>query len=206
MSDLPARQVWRRPDRSATQQLMSSKTARHHHWYWIAGLALVPLIVAGLYAAIVAVQSQSRYDETYFTPEYQELYDAPGLVAQKWEQALKTSDPTLVTELTGLRRESRIEPNPNIILTILLEADDAGYFHYLYFDVKTYERSTYYIKEVDNRWVVVPTDFYFYWDSGRWLGVFTPVAIVWWLISIVASAGILLSRAGARLRETLFGI
>ncbi|MFQ5593689.1 MAG: hypothetical protein ACE5HA_06035 [Anaerolineae bacterium] len=173
------------------------------HWYWIAGLAIVPLFIAGLFAATVTTQSWFRYDETYFAPDYQELYHSPGAVARQWEQALRSGDSTLVAELTGLGHVPRIEPNPNIILTILLEMDDAGYFHYLYFDIQTYKRSTFYIKEIKNRWVVVPADAFFYWDSGRWQGVFAPLAAVWWLVLIVAGAGISLSRVSAQAREAM---
>lgn len=182
----------------------SAETRRLFRWYWITGLVLLPLVIAGLFAATVTLQSRFRYDETYFAPDYQVLYHAPGVVARNWEQALQTGNPALLAELTGLRREPHVTPNPNIILTILLETDDAGYFHYLYFDIQTYRRSTYHIKEVNSRWVVVPEDAYYYWDSGRWWGVFAPLAIVWWLILIVAGAGISLSRVGARARETLF--
>lgn len=184
---------------------MTSQTKGHRHWYWITGLAFVPLIAVGLLAAYVSTQSGFRYDEAYFTSEYQELYSAPGRVARKWEQALRTGDQTLVAELTGLREEPDIEPNPDVILTVLLETDEAGYFHYLYFDLQTYERSTYYIKQVKGRWVLAPEDVYFYWGSGQWRGVFTPIAIVWWLILLVAGLAVSLFRAGATVRERMFG-
>ncbi len=178
---------------------------RHRHWLWIAGLALVPLLIAGLFMGFMARQRQARYDQTYFTSDFQELYATPGSVARQWEQALKTGDPTLVAELTSLASPPRIEPNPNIILTILLEVDDAGYYHYLFFDIQTYERLTQYIKAVNERYVVVPVGVYFYWDSGQWQGVFVPVSVVWWLILIVAGAATSLFRIGARARETMLG-
>lgn len=183
----------------------SSKARGHRHWLWIVALALVPLILAGAYGAAMTAQSQSQYNDTYFTSEYQERYPAPGSAAREWEEALQTGNPELVAELTGLKEPPRIEPNPDVILSILLEVDDAGYYHYLYFNLETYERLTYYIKEVKGRYVVVPEGLYFYWDSGQWLGVVSPVAIVWWLILLIAGVAISLFRVGAQTRETMFG-
>ncbi len=178
---------------------------RHRHWLWITGLALIPLLVVGSLAAYAARESGTRFDQVYFTPAYVERYNTPGAVAREWEAALQAGDPALVAELTGLRRPPRIEPNADVILTILLEVDDAGYFHYLYFDVQTYERLTQYIKEVNGRYVVVPEDLYFYWDSGQWRGVFAPISVVWWLILVVAGVATSLFRVGAQIRETMTG-
>lgn len=182
-----------------------SALRQHSHWLWIAGLALIPLLIAGGFSDYMSRQSDTRYAEAYFGPQYQDVYGTPGGVARDWEQALKTGDPTLVVELTGLKDPPRIQPNPNMTLTILLEIDDAGYYHYLYYDLQTYDRLTQYVKDVRGRYVVAPIDFYFYWDSGQWQGVFTPLAIVWWLVLVVAGVAISLFQVGARARETMYG-
>ena len=39
----------------------------------------------------------------------------------------------------------------------------------------------------------------------RWLGIFLPVAIVWWLLKIVVALAVWLFRASARLRARLCG-
>ena len=111
----------------------------------------------------------------------------------------------MLRELQGLRQAPKdVEPNPNIRFAILVEIDDAGYFHYLYFDARTFLRSTYYVKNVGGRWVAAPEDLYFYWDSGKWLGVFLPIAIVWWLILIVyVAARFLFTQAVNYRRNTL---
>jgi hypothetical protein len=184
---------------------MASQIARrrHRHWLWILLLGLVPVFAIGAYAGWHAAQAHTRYAPAYFAAEYQERYAAPGAVARAWELALQTSDPLLVEELTGLRNPPRIEPNPDIILTILLDTDAAGYYHYLYMDLDTYQRATYYIKEVRGRWVVVPEDLYFYWDSGRWQAVVSPIVAVWWLVLLVAGVAISLFRIGAGARESM---
>lgn len=184
---------------------MPSQTAggRHRHWLWILLLALVPVVAIGAYAALYAWRAELGYDAAYFEPEYRVRYDAPGAVARDWELALQTGERLLVEELTGLRNPPRIEPNPDIILTILLDVDDAGYYHYLYFDLETYRRATYYIKQVRGRWVVVPEDLYFYWDSGRWRAVVSPIVAVVWLVLLVAGVAMSLFQIGAQTRESM---
>lgn len=184
---------------------MTTSETRHRYGRWLVALALLPLLAAGLYIASVTVQGWFRYDKAYFTPEFQERYHTPGVVAWELQQALQKGDAPLYAQLTGLRSAPRtLEPNPNIILTILLEVDERDYFHYLYFNVRTYRRTVHHIKEVNGRWVVVPEDAYFYFDSGRWFGVFLPVAIVWWLLLVVGSGGLVLFRTAARVREAWY--
>jgi hypothetical protein len=86
-------------------------------------------------------------------------------------------------------------------LTIVLDVDQRGYFHYLFFDVKTYRRAVYYIKEVNDRWVVVPEDAIFAFNSGRWLVTFSPLAAIWWTILIFSGLGIMIFFRAARFRE-----
>ncbi len=168
------------------------------------GLALLPLLLAGLFILFVLVQIPFRYDISYFTPQYQELYDGPGDVAAALEEVLRTGDSRLYSELTGLRREARTpEANPNMVLTIVLEVDELGYFHYLYYDVRTYRRAVYYIKEVGERWVVIPEDAIFAFNSGRWLVTFTPLAAIWWVILFFVGLGVMIFRGSARFREEL---
>jgi len=172
--------------------------------YTFIGFALLPLVLAGLFILYVVLQIPYRYDMSFFTPQYQEIYNAPGDVAVALEEVLQTGDAHLYSELTGLRIKARTpQANPNMILTIVLDVDELGYFHYLYFDVKTYKRAVYYIKEVNNRWVVVPQDAIFAFISGRWLVTFTPLAAIWWAIILIVGLTIMVFRRSARLREEL---
>ena len=172
--------------------------------YIFIGLALLPLLIAGLFILYVVVQIPFRYDMSYFTPQYQEIYSAPGNVAAALEEVLRTGDSLVYAELTGLGPKARApEANPNMALTIVLDVDELGYFHYLYFDVKTYKRAVYYIKEVNDRWVVVPEDAIFAFNSGRWLVTITPLAAIWWAIIFFVGLGIFIFRKSARFREEL---
>lgn len=182
-----------RPDRRSVPYL-----------YIFIGLALLPLLLAGLFILYVVVQIPFRYDMSYFTPQYQEIYSAPGNVAVALEEVLRTGDSLVYAELTGLRLKARApQANPNMALTIVLDVDELGYFHYLYFDVKTYKRAVYYIKEVNDRWVVVPEDAIFAFKSGRWLVTITPLAAIWWAILIFSGLGVLIFYKSARIREDL---
>jgi len=168
-------------------------------------LAALPMVLTGLFVVLVRIQGQFRFDPVYFNAQYQEKYFAPGVVAQSMEQVIHNGDMQLYAELTGLRKMARPPAqNPNVHLAILYDVNQAGYFQYLYFDVKTYHRSTYYVKEEMGRWVVVPEDAYFYLDSGRWLLVFTPLIIIWWAILLTVGLGKLVFNLASRFRRDIF--
>jgi hypothetical protein len=165
------------------------------------------LFAAGIFVLIANLQAWLRYDPRYFSPEYQSTYEAPSAVASALEKVIRTDDQALYEELTGLRFRPRpLEPNPNMRLALLLEVDEASYFQYLFFDVKSYRRATYYIKPVMDRWVVVPQDVYFYWDSGRWLAVFAPLALIWWGAFAVGGSAYWVYWSAAKFREERFRI
>ena len=165
---------------------------------------LLPLVLAGLFVLGVKALDLTRYDPAYFTAEYAEQYDTPGAVARALEGALQTDDRELLAELQGLRRTAAFEANPKIIFIMLWERDDR-YFTYMYLDMQTLRRHPHYVEKVKGRWVVTPPDAYYYLHSGRWLVVFTPLAIVWWLLEIVVILGVLVYRLSARLREEMYG-
>lgn len=125
-------------------------------------------------------------------------------MARALERVLHTDDRELLVELQGLRRPAALETSPNLIFVMLWEHNDR-YISYLYFDMQTYERYMHYVEQVGGRWVVAPPDAYYYLHSGRWLGIFLPVAIVWWLLKIVVALAVWLFRASARLRARLCG-
>ena len=169
------------------------------------GLFVLPLFAAGIFILSVRAQAIFRYDQAYFTPHYQELYSSPGSVATAIESALHNNDPALFTELTGLRHKMRPpQANPNLYLMIVLKVTDAGYFQYLFYDVKTYLRTVFNIKKVDGRWVMVPRDAYYFLDSGDWLLFFLPATILWWSVLAVIGIGMAVSRIAARFREQIY--
>ena len=140
---------------------------------------LLPLVLAGLFVLGVKALGLVRYDPAYFTAEYAEQYDTPGAVARALEGALQSGDRELLAELQGLRRPAAFETNPKIIFIMLWERDDR-YFTYMYLDMQTLRPHPHYVEKVKGRWVVSPADAHYYLHSGRWLVVFTPLAIVWW--------------------------
>lgn len=173
---------------------------------WTLALALGPLVAAGIFVLVVNLQRLTRYDPAYFTPAYTEKYHTPGSVARALEVALQEGDATLYAELSGLRNNPRtLEAKADLGLAILWDVDEEDYFHYLYVDYSNYKRDMQYIKEVDERWVVVPQGAYFLLDSGRWLGVFLPTAVTWWLLVLVREMIALAYQASARLREAMYG-
>jgi len=165
---------------------------------------LLPLVLAGLFVLVVQVQGMVRYDPAYFTDTYIEQYDTPGSVARALEGVLQTDDRELLAELQGLRRTAAFETNPKIIFIMLWERDDR-YFTYMYLDMQTLRRYPHYVEKVKGRWVVAPADAHYYFHSGRWLVVFTPLALVWWVLEIVVVLGLLVYRLSARLRGEMYG-
>jgi len=173
---------------------------------WIIGLASVPLLAVVAFAVIVFFQGYDRYDETLFTPAYQERYKAPFIVSGLLEEVLQTGNEDLYGELTGLRLVQPLpEVNPDIIYGVLLEVDEAEYFHYMFIDKDTFKRSMYFLEEVDGRWVVAPEDAYFLYHSGEWLKAYLPVTIVYLLFVTVIGTGIGVYRIAAKIREEKYG-
>ena len=169
---------------------------------WILGLALVPFIAALLYIAVAYVQGISRYDESLFTPAYQDTYEAPYRVSGDLEKAIQTGDEELYNVLTGLQQKRSIpEVNPDIIYGVLLEVDEQDYFHYMFIDKHTYRRSMYYLEEVNGRWVVAPEDVHFHYHSGRWMKVFLPATIVYFLLLFVIALAVGVFRVSRDIRE-----
>jgi len=180
------------------------KRKSYVNFRWVLLATLLPLLLAGVFALTVNVRSLTRYDPAYFTETYVERYDTPGAVAREMEQALQNNDQELMAELQGLRRPATFETSPNIIFVLLWERTDK-YISYLYFDMETYHRQTHYVEIVQERWVVTPQDTNYYLRSGRWLEVFIPLLIFWWLLEIVVVLAIWISRASAHMRELMRG-
>lgn len=170
-------------------------------YFRVVVLVLVPLILAGIYIVGVQIHTLFRYDQGFFASEYQEVYDSPGAVARALEGALQNGDNQLYAELTGLKQTSQeMLPRPALHFSILVDVDEKGYFHYLFFDMDTMRRDTRYVKEINGRWVSVPQDAYFYLDSGLWMKTFVPITVSWWALLIVIAIMKLLSHFGARSR------
>ncbi len=166
---------------------------------WVLVVALLPLVVLALFYLTVRVQEANRYAPEYFAPVYQERYYAPGPAALALEQALRTGDMDLVVELQGRRQPVPVETG-KIIFVMLWERQDP-FLAYLYLDMDTLHRYTYYFEEVDGRWVFTTADGHYYLRSGRWASVFFPLAITWWLAGGLGLLVVWVYRLLARVRE-----
>lgn len=171
---------------------------------WVALVVLLPFEVLGLLVLIVTAYGPVRHDPAYFADEYLERYSTPGDAALALEGALQSGDQALLAELQGLRRPAKFETGPSIVFVMMWERTDR-YITYLYFDMQTYERHPQYFEMVEGRWVVTPPDLRYYIHSGQWQRVFWPLAIVWWLLGIVAIGMVWLFRASERARARLYG-
>lgn len=170
------------------------------NWRTASAIMLLPLLLAGLFGLGAEIQGLVRLDQSYFGQAYIDQYDTPGSVARALEGALQTGDQELLAELQALRRPVAFETSPTLIFNMLWDRDER-YTSYLYFDMDTFYRHMYYFEEEAGRWVVSPTNAYFYWHSGRWLKVFLPVAGSWWVLGVTAFLVVWVYNATARLRD-----
>ncbi|MEA3308326.1 MAG: hypothetical protein U9Q70_02280 [Chloroflexota bacterium] len=169
-------------------------------WRWILLITVLPLLAGLLFISGVHWHGLVRYDEKYFTPQYQEKYAAPGMVARALETALQEADAELLAELQGRSSPGHFQTGPSMIFIMLWEQNNP-YFTYLYFNMDDYRRYPYYIEPVKGRWVVSTADPYYYLRSGEWLKFSIPVAIVWWLLETVTLLGLWVYRLSARMKE-----
>jgi hypothetical protein len=176
----------------------------HVRFRWILAVIVIPFIILGLVVLAAKIYGLFRFERSYFGQEYQELYDTPGAVARALEGVLRGDDPQLLAELQGLRWTAEFETAPSMILIMLWERTDR-YMTYLFFDMQSYERHAHYFEKVQGRWVVSPTDLYYYIHSGAWQRVFWPIATVWWLLGAVAIGAVWVFRASERMRARLHG-
>ncbi|MCD4738395.1 MAG: hypothetical protein K8R89_03940, partial [Anaerolineae bacterium] len=114
-------------------------------WRWVLLITLLPLLAGLLFVGGVQLHSLVRYDKEYFTPQYQEEYTAPGIVARALAPALQEADETLLAELQGRSHPSTFQTGPSMIFIMLWEQNDP-YYTYLYFDMDSYRRYPYYIE------------------------------------------------------------
>jgi hypothetical protein len=168
------------------------------------GLMLVPVVIVAILFLYAKIDELIRYDPAYFTEEYQELYPSPGMVAIALEPVLREGDEDAMKELLGTRRGiKRIEARPDLILVFLLEAD-GKYFHYLYFDASDYNRVLQYIKKWNGRYIASKMDLYYYMDSGQWKVVAGPLAVAWWSLVLVVTAGVFVYRRTKAARQHMY--
>jgi len=167
-------------------------------------VVLTPLVLAGLFALGVQIQSLKRYDPAYFSAAYLQQYQTPGAVARTLEGGLQTGDQELIAELQGLRRPATFESNPKMIFIMLWKREER-YISYLYLDMENLNRHTHYLEQVEGRWVVSPADMHYYLHSGRWLKLFLPLAIIWWLLGTIVILALWIYRLSARTRLQLYG-
>jgi hypothetical protein len=173
-------------------------------WPYVIGLLLLPIAVVLVLHGVRAVQEQTRFDEAYFTGDYLSRYETPGSVAIDLEQALRHGDSQLMAELVATRGgPAPIVPRPSLIFVFLLSVE-GDYFQYLYFTADDFNRVVQYVTEVDGRYVASEPDLYFYMDSGRWRGVAGPIAISWWILVTVFTAGVWVYRRMAVSRKLLY--
>ena len=133
---------------------------------------------------ISVLMGMTRYDEAYFTDEYTARYSSPGPVAAALEQALRTGDEELLTELHGTSYVPSVEKNENLIFSILISVEN-DYFNYMYWDTRTFARITQYVTKVGERYVASEPDLYYYMQSGRWASVVGPLAVLWWIMILI---------------------
>jgi hypothetical protein len=170
----------------------------------VVALFLLPLAIAAALLLYYAVAQEFRYEEAFFTPEYLERYGKIGGLLDDLERALHTGDRELLAGARGTRGTPRsFSANPNVRFAVLL-GKEGEYLNYLYYDTTNFRRYHEPVRQVDGRYVVAQLDLYYFMDSGRWLEVWGPIAMLWWLVLLVATGSSWLYRTMERVRRQLF--
>ncbi len=188
--------------RTALQQRKKDvKQKRLIDWPYFIGLLLVPILLVLIAYLLTWIQGMTRWDPAFFTQDYLDQYGSPGAVAIDLERALKEGDQNLLRQLQGAKRVGGVsEPRPQLIYALLWEVD-GEYFDYLYFDASNYRRLIQHVRIVDDRYVTVPENLYYYMDSGEWLQVGAPLAITWWILVLLYTVMTLVYRYMDRWRR-----
>ncbi len=167
-------------------------------------VALLPWVLLGLLAVALQIHGILRYDPLYFTEPFLERYSKPDHVAKALERALQTGDRVLLAELQGLRSPRDFEMAPSIDLAMLSERSDQ-YLTYLYVDRRTFDRYVHHLEQFEGRWIVSPTDIYYYVRSGEWQRLFLPAALAWWILGSLALLWRRIQPGWAALRDEVYG-
>jgi hypothetical protein len=162
--------------------------------------AILPLIIAAIFAATVRLSNTDRFDPAYFTPELITEYDFPSAVAIDLETALRENDTALMARLEGLRQTHNFTPSEKATLERVNYTNNDRYREVMMIDRGTYRAHRYYLALEQGRWVLVPDDAFFYLDSGHWMGVWLPLSTVWWLVEVTVILMLLIAFYGARFR------
>jgi hypothetical protein len=170
---------------------------------WAVVGVLLPFMLLGLYGLVTQVYGLLRYDPAYFAPEYAQKYETPGSAARAVETALQTGDRPLMSELEG-RQAAKLAAMPDVIF-VMLEGRTPRYSTYLYVNRDTYDRVRYHVEQVRGRYVVTPSDLYYYLHSGRWIDIFVPAAAGWWALEFAVLLALGFYRLSARMREQMYG-
>lgn len=177
---------------------------RYVDWPYVLGLAVLPVVVVGVLFGIAAIQGLTRYNPAYFTADYLTLYDTPGSVARALEVALRDGDQQLLHELQATKRApAAFAAQPKLIFVFLLSVQ-GDYFQYLYFNTDSFIRVTENVKQHDGRYVEVPSNLYYYMDSGQWTTVAAPIAATWWILLAVYTLATYVYRRMATARQRMF--
>ncbi len=160
-------------------------------------VGLIPLVLLGLLVSAAKVYGLVRYDPAYFTETFRTQYDTPGAVAKALESALQGNAPSLSAELQGLRWPAVLDGSPAITWVQLWERTDR-YTTYLYYDVSVNEPYPYHVEEVRGRWVVAPSDLYYFVESGSYRTPFLVFSLTWWTSGVVTMGLVHLSLTSER--------
>jgi len=174
-------------------------------WQYVLGLLIFPFFLLALVLLAGWVMGKIRNHPTYFTNEYVERYSIPSQLLTDLETAIRNGDSLLMAKIQGSRPSSEeIEPLPKVRFLIFWD-EEGKYSDYLFMDTSNYHRYMQHIKVVNNRYVRVPEDLYYFVDSGKWVYTFGPIYAMWWLVVILFTIGVWIYRYTDSIRNEMYG-
>lgn len=172
-----------------------------HAFHILAIAAILPLVIAAIFAGIVRLSNLNRFDPAYFTSDLIGEYGFANAAAIDLEKALRENDSDLLVKLEGLRQPVIFTASKKTTIERVTYTNNDRYREVMMIDRGTYRARRYHLGLEQGRWVVVPDDTYYYLDSGRWLAVWLPPSIIWWLAETTVTLMMLIWYFGGRFRR-----
>ena len=168
----------------------------------ILAVAVVPLILVGLFLLAVLLARLVRYNPAYFSESYIEQYSTPMSVNEALERAFQTGDRTLLAELQGLRWPHAF-PTGNIRF-VSCEAQGDDYYSYLFQELDGPGRYMFHTIHIEGRWVAATSDADFYLRTGRWTRAAAPIVLIYWAVEFGIVLALVIYRGAVRARTGLY--
>jgi hypothetical protein len=140
-------------------------------------LVLAPWLLYALPALYVALESSTRFDPSYFTPQLVARYAQPDAAFDDWAKALRDGDEALYSQVRGRSWDESLTPRTELSFAPTQVEQVGSYWRF----AKPGEFTAYF-EQVNGRWVYAPNDWRFRLYTGAFLQDFLAAALFYYLM------------------------